>query len=195
MANSKEGAGRASPVTSLRELEREIQPSRDLWSDIKAQLPAAGRKAKAADPLHRSAFGLRVSWTQAAALAAGIAVLAFGIWIGHGIRPSHEIAKESIGTDAPAMLRAAFITDSQYLRERADLLRSLPARIAALPPESQKNVTASLATIHKAMQDIETALGRDSSNALLQELLINTRQDEMRVLTAVYEASNAGERI
>ena len=37
------------------------------------------------------------------------------------------------------------------------------------------------------MQQIQQALGREPTNALLQELLIDTYQDEMRVLTAVQE--------
>jgi hypothetical protein len=45
------------------------------------------------------------------------------------------------------------------------------------------------------MQDLEAALGKDPSNALLQELLVNTYQDEMRVLTTVHEAGDAGEGI
>jgi hypothetical protein len=45
------------------------------------------------------------------------------------------------------------------------------------------------------MQDLEAELGKDPSNALLQELLVNTYQDEMRVLTTVHEASDAGEGI
>jgi hypothetical protein len=43
--------------------------------------------------------------------------------------------------------------------------------------------------------DIRAALGRDPANALLQELLVNSYQDEMRVLTAVHEASGAGQGI
>jgi hypothetical protein len=54
---------------------------------------------------------------------------------------------------------------------------------------------ASLATISKAKQDLESALGKDPGNALLQELLVNTYQDEMRVLTDVHEASDAGKGI
>jgi len=56
-------------------------------------------------------------------------------------------------------------------------------------------VSASLAAIEKAKKDLEQALGRDPSNALLQELLINTYQDEMRVLTDVHEASDPGRGI
>lgn len=53
----------------------------------------------------------------------------------------------------------------------------------------------SLAAIEKAKQDLEQALGKDPSNALLQELLVNTYQDEMRVLTDVPEASSSGRGI
>jgi Tfp pilus assembly protein PilF len=56
-------------------------------------------------------------------------------------------------------------------------------------------VAASLAAIESAKKDLENALGKDPSNALLQELLINTYQDEMRVLTDVHEAGDAGRGI
>ena len=45
------------------------------------------------------------------------------------------------------------------------------------------------------MTDIQAALGRDPGNALLQELLVNTYQDEMRVLTTVHEARDSGQEI
>ena len=53
-----------------------------------------------------------------------------------------------------------------------------------------------LILVRKAQQGIwiegvQEALGRDPANALLQELLVNSYQDEMRVLTAVHEAGGA----
>jgi len=54
---------------------------------------------------------------------------------------------------------------------------------------------ASLAAIHRAKQDLQNELGKDPGNALLQELLVNTYQDEMRVLTDVHEASDPGRGI
>jgi hypothetical protein len=64
-----------------------------------------------------------------------------------------------------------------------------------MPPETRAKVQASLAAIEKAKEDLEQALGKDPGNALLQELLVNTYQDEMRVLTDVHEASNSGRGI
>ncbi len=75
------------------------------------------------------------------------------------------------------------------------MIRDLEAQLKTLPLESQQKVAASLATIRASMKDIQAALGRDPANALLQELLVNSYQDEMRVLTAVHEASGAGRGI
>ena len=45
------------------------------------------------------------------------------------------------------------------------------------------------------MKAIQDALGQEPGNALLQELLVNTYQDEMRVLTAVHEAGDVRKEI
>ena len=75
------------------------------------------------------------------------------------------------------------------------MIAALEAQLQTLPPLTQQKVAGSLKTIRQSMKDIEAALGRDPANALLQELLVNTYQDEMRVLTAVHEASGAGRGI
>ena len=69
----------------------------------------------------------------------------------------------------------------------------MQARLDAMPQPARAKVTASLAAIETAKKDLENALGKDPSNALLQELLINTYQDEMRVLrTCTKPATLAG---
>jgi hypothetical protein len=98
-------------------------------------------------------------------------------------------------SDGAAAFQAAYIADPKYREQRAALVKSLEAKLASLPPDSRAKVLSSLATIQKSKQDLEAALGKDPSNALLQELLVNTYQDEMRVLTTVHEASDAGEGI
>ena len=73
------------------------------------------------------------------------------------------------------------------MRTREGLLREVSERLAQLPPDVRTRVEASLATVQRARADIESALGRDPGNALLQEMLVNSYQDEMRVLTTVRE--------
>jgi len=147
----------------------------------------------------------RLRWMAAAAV---IAALAVGMWIGRTVMPTtrpitnvgghtnttaNNVQPKQI--DEPTALQAAYISDPKYREQRATLVKSLEAKLASLPPDSRAKVISSLATIHKSMQDLEAALGKDPSNALLQELLVNTYQDEMRVLTTVHEASETGQGI
>ncbi|MFZ1099808.1 MAG: hypothetical protein WAN26_10455, partial [Steroidobacteraceae bacterium] len=136
-------------------------------------------------------------WLAAAAMVACVAV---GVWIGRaGLSGPHAPVTANTGTagglETAAMLDAAYVSDPRYQREHAALMKSLQAQLATLPAPTRAKVMASLATIGHARQDLERALGRDPSNALLQELLVNTYQDEMRVLTDVREASDAGRGI
>jgi len=179
-------------VTTLRELPQSIEPSHDLWPRIEAGL------GDGAMPGQRRA--LRMRWL---AVAAMLACVATGVWIGRSLLPGPQ----GNGTPLTAASRGAgespghgtahgvYVSDPRYERERAELVRTLEARLAALPPPAQAKVRASLATIEKAKADLEQALGHDPSNALLQELLVNTYQDEMRVLTDVHEASEPGRGI
>jgi hypothetical protein len=129
---------------------------------------------------------------RSAAMVAGIAAVLAAVVAGMSIerlllRSSVAIPHGSVRPAGPG-LAAAYVTDPRYLREREALLRSLDARLASLPPPTRKKVLASLATLHRSMRDIQQALGREPGNALLQELLVDSYQDEMRVLTAVQEA-------
>ena len=199
-------------VSSLRELPQAIEPPRDLWPQIEArldsrQVPAPLVTAAPAHVLHQR--GARLRWLAAAAMVASVAV---GIWIGRSVLPGAgpmsggrapttvadgSGAATGAGTlaGAPTALDVAYEHDPRYQRQRAALLRSLQSRLEALPPPARAKVVASLATIEKAKEDLEQALGKDPGNALLQELLVNTYQDEMRVLTDVHEASDPGRGI
>jgi hypothetical protein len=202
-------------VTTLRDLPQAIEPGRDLWPAIEARIQEAQAAASAATgvkliPPHRS--GARLRWLAAAAMVASVAV---GVWIGRSLPGTAQPGPAQVARNqpptggqgapgtptatglpgGPTALDASYVNDPRYQRQRAALLRSLQAQLATMPPDTRAKVTASLATIEKAKEDLEQALGKDPGNALLQELLINTYQDEMRVLTDVHEASEPGRGI
>jgi len=190
-------------VRSLGELPQAIEPQRDLWPGIEARLDEIEAQAPSAVRAIRRRNSARLRWLAAAAMIASVAV---GVWIGRSLLPTPGVApavpsaanaanEVSAATGAPTALDAAYVADPRYERQRAELLRSLQTRLASLPPASRAKVMASLETIHQAKEDLERALGKDPGNALLQELLINTYQDEMRVLTDVREASDSGKGI
>jgi hypothetical protein len=181
-------------VSSLRELPVAIEPSRDLWPQIEARLGSAPAAPAVAPARTRRGAPVPLRWLAAAAMVACVGV---GVWIGRSSVPGASAAPPvaAMPGAAGAALRTAWVTDPRYQRERSALLESLQAQLATLPPPARGKVLASLATIRHAKEDLEAALGKDPSNALLQELLVNTYQDEMRVLTDVREASEAGRGI
>ena len=185
-------------VKSLGELPSAIEPPHDLWPQIEARLKA---EQAAGQPTRRP--GLRaVRWLAAAAMVASVAI---GVWIGRDVLPIPGLGSAATPVTAAnhaapssgegSAMDAAYVSDHRYQRDRAELVQSLQAQLDAMPPAARAKVTASLATIEKAKEDLEQALGKDPSNALLQELLINTYQDEMRALTDVHEASDPGRGI
>lgn len=207
MSGNDELRGRQK-ISSLRDLPREIAPPRDLWQGIEARI-AADNPAAVSTPAQRFGLGGRSTRTgrlRVLAAAAVIAALAVGIWIGRAVLPvpgantgappagAGSMATNLTGAE-PGSFHAAYVMDSKYVRQRAELVKDLAARLAALPPESRAKVMSSLQTINDSKRDLERELGKDPSNALLQELLVNTYQDEMRVLTAVHEAGSTGEGI
>jgi hypothetical protein len=211
--NNANDNGKQKVVTSLRDLPQAVQPPRDLWASIESQITAAQKPAVVQRSTSRNPGNLR--WMAAAAV---IAALAVGMWIGRSMLPVAGTANQPPMTarsddsqgntgqgntnqgqgdlnGGATTFQAAYSADPKFRQTREALLKTLDAKLNSLPPDSRQKVISSLATIHQCMQDLEAALGKDPTNALLQELLLNTYQDEMRVLTTVHEAGTAGEGI
>lgn len=203
-----EGHGRR--VLSPADLPPALQPRRDLWPGIAqaiaglpqdATLDPGAPRSRAAQDLDAAAAGgasSRLSWrrstrprawTYGLGLAATVACLAIGAWIGRATLPAPVRAGD------PALQAAAFAPDARFTRERQALLVQAGLGLARLAPEERRQVEASLATLRQAIADIRRALGEDPGNLLLQEMLVNSYQDEIRVLSAVKEAGGPGQEI
>lgn len=191
----------SSKIRRLGELPRDIPPPHDGWPALEARLRASGMPQSEigaqqhvdAEPARRR----RPQMARIAMLAAVLAAVVVGVSIDRWILspaagPTPPSAATQGSGSAGGRMTVAYVTDPRYLRERAALLRSLNAQLAKLPPPTRKKVLESLATIHQSMQEIQQALGREPGNALLQELLIDTYQNEMQVLSTVQEASGGG---
>lgn len=201
----------SDPVTSkirrLSELPRDIAPPHDGWTSLEAKLresaasqpQSEGVRHETVEPARRRPRLMRIAGLSAA-LAAVFAAVVIGIsidrWIlSPAVRPAPPVVAKG-GSNASIEgggTPVAFVTDPRYLRERAALLSSLNTRLAHLSPAARQKVLTSLATIHQSMQEIQQALGREPGNALLQELLIDSYQNEMQVLSTVQQAGDGGE--
>jgi hypothetical protein len=180
----------------LGELPQAMAPPHDGWPALEARLhasaaPQSERPATlggAALPARR----LSPRVMRIAALAAVLAALVIGLSVGRWVlAPSRPSARPAaLGTQAG--LPVGDRTDPSYRRERVALVRSLRAHLAALPPPTRRKVLESLAVIHQSIRQIEQALGREPGNTLLQELLIDSYQNEMQVLSTAQALSGGG---
>jgi hypothetical protein len=189
MTDINSSEGRNKRIRSLGELAQPVPPPRDLWPDIAAGISKSAPVSSAPKRLPR------LQWV---AVAAVVFALAVGIWVGRNVLPmgGSQPPGQLVGNNTwQGVVAASYVTDPRYVEERAALISGLEQQLKALPPKTQQKVAASLATIRQSMTDIQAALGRDPGNALLQELLVNTYQDEMRVLTTVHEASDPGQEL
>ena len=178
-------------MKAIGDLPRDIAPARDLWPGIAAAIgadaPGAARPARGIARLGQRLGGWRPS--PAWALAAALGCVAVGVWIGRESLPvaAAPAVPASGAAGEPLAQAVSYAPDARFERTRESLLREVGARLARLPPPTRARVEASLETVQRARADIAQALGRAPGNALLQEMLVNCYQDEMRVLTTVRE--------
>jgi len=168
----------------LAGLPRELPPENDLWPGIAAQLEPR-RAPRRWLPLAAAAVLLVVSsslitarvvrWS--AAPAAPIATVA-------------PPATPDAGVVRPASFGPGHALDPEYAAARQQLAAMLAQRMDRLPSSARQKVEDNLAQLHRATDEINAALALQPGDALLEELLLNTYQDELAVLASVNQLAN-----
>jgi hypothetical protein len=175
-------------VKRIDELAQNVPPPRDLWPAIAAAIE--GEKGAVA-PVAAGARRL-AGWRPVSAMAASLVLVALGVWIGLQVAPREQQVADvrpASGTDANR-IPASLQRDEKYRQQRDELLVEVQNRLKTMPAAERDKVAASLATLRRSIGEIEAALGRDPANALLQELLVSSCQEEMRALTSVRDAGS-----
>jgi len=173
-------------INRIDELKRDVPPARDLWPAIAAAIEA-DKAEKAAGTAPVSAIR-RPRWLPAAGLAAAVALVAIGVFIGRVITPQDTTRVATTGAPETLAIIPAALRDAEYRKQRDVLMREVQVKLQAMPVAERAKVAASLETLQRSIVEIEQALGHDPANALLQELLVNSCQEEMRALTAVRDS-------
>jgi len=173
-------------VKGIGELPRDIPPARDLWPAI-AEAIQADLAMKAVPDSRR-----RVGWWPAVGLAASVALVAVGVFIGQNLlqpdEPQNLARMQPLAPASDAGTVKASLRQAQYDNQRKQLWAEVQAKLNTMPPAEREKVGKSLAALKQSIQEIQDALGHDPANALLQELLVSTSQEEMRVLTTVRDS-------
>jgi hypothetical protein len=175
-------------VTRIDELAQDLPPNRDLWPAIAAGIAQAIETDRAEAAAQMPARG-RSRWLPAAGMAAAVALVTLGVFLGRVFAPVNTVTIAGSQQGSPEMMPAA-LRDANYRKQRDALLVEVQTRLKTMPAVEREKVAASLATLRRSIGEIEAALGRDPANALLQELLVNSCQEEMRALTAVRDSGS-----
>jgi len=176
----RESGGRLDEALEL--LPREVEPERDLWPAIEAEL----------EP-HASAVPRRWLWPAAAA----VVLVAASSLITAALLRRAETRTPPVAATAPPTVaqRAAFgpgqVLDPTYEAARQQLARTLASRIDRLPPGARAKLESNLAELRRATAEINAALALRPGDPLLEELLLNTYQDELAVLASVNQIAGA----
>ena len=167
--------------TMLRSLPRDIEPQRDLWPDIEARLDS--------QPSRR-----RPAWAWQA--AAAVILVAASSLITASLLRRESVPTAQVAAPAAPVVRAAFGQPSGlgegYESARQELAADLERRMSSMPESTRQKLVANLAEMRRAADEINAALARQPGDPLLEELLLNTYQDELGVIASVNQLTRTG---
>lgn len=161
---------------ALDALPRGVEPERDLWPSIEAQLEPRGERA-----------GRRWFWPAAAAV---LLVVGSSLITAVLLRRDEPLVARQAPASGPVNYAAAAFgpgqtLDPTYAAAREELASRLSARIDRLPPDARRKLERNLAELRRASAEINAALELSPGDPLLEELLLSTYQEELAVLASV----------
>jgi len=193
-------------IRQVGKLPREVEPPEDLWPGIRAGIERAERPEPVAGRGRSAPRAPVLTWGWA--LAAGVGVAAVSVlftWL--AVRPPDDAPVQVAAQQAPSQPALQTPTPvhairpvaygqyarlgPEYVEVRAQLLEQFRSRLAGLPDETRLRVEGDLAAIQKAADDIDAALAGDPASRLLNQLLLSTYQEELRLYSSLAAAEDA----
>lgn len=166
----------------LQSMRGEIEPGRDLWPGIESRLE------------HRPLRPRWPAWAWQA--AAAVALVAVSSLVTAAFVRQWSVPVVQAPAARPRVVPASYASgpalNADYEAARRQLAADLEQRLATLPPSARQKLEANLAEMRRAAEEINAALARQPGDALLEELLMNTYQDELGVLASVKQLTGTG---
>ena len=163
-------------TAAARQLATEISPQRDLWPGIESAIREPAPRQNRWTPMFAQAAAI----VLLVGASSGITYLA--------VKDKQPVTVTQL-TPEYTFERAAFgstyTLGSDYLDSRADVVARFEQEVEQLGPEQRQDVEQSLEVIRAAIDDINAALQQDPDNTLLQDLLMKTYYEELKVMRKV----------
>lgn len=157
---------------AARALETEVAPERDLWPGIEKAIakPSRGR------------------WNKVFAQAAAVVLL---VGASSGLTYL-AMTKQTLYITPPPTLHYeqasfgdSYVLGPDYQDARNSLRGRFDEQLERLTREERDNVVKNVDAIRSVIEEINRALSNDPDNALLQELLLSTYQEELSIMMKV----------
>ncbi len=168
-------------MEAAQALDTEVAPERDLWPDIENAIakPSRGR--------WNTVFAQAAAVVLLVGVSSGLTYLAM-----NNRTPS---ATPHVSTVPLNIEQASFgghyMLGPDYQDARNSLRARLDEEVERLSPEVRAEIVKNLNAIRAAIEEINRALAYDPDNALLQELLLSTYQEELSLMMKVNGVANA----
>jgi hypothetical protein len=173
---------------ALARLPREVQPSRDLWPAIEAELSKPAERVVSLRPRRAVVSSPWMQLAAAVLLVAGTAVTTYEL-----TRDSTE-QTTTIAVPAATAVPVSLVQQefgAGYLGAREQLEALYKERIASLPPGTRAKLDRDLVDLRRAAAEISAILAKHPEDPLLQDLLMSTYQSELDLLSDVGEMTAA----
>ena len=177
----------------LASLPRDVQPERDLWHGIQAEIAKTPIVTDTAPVVHFTS----ARWFQIAAgvlLVLATSFTTFVITRQSMEKDAVQVAQQQQPVPtATAPLNAMPVSfgpealGADYMKARSELDKRFEERIKTLAPSTRAKLERNLADLRHAANEIAATLAEHPSDPLLQDLLMSTYQRELQLLADVSE--------
>ncbi len=157
----------------VRQLDREMQPNRDLWAGIERQIAEHPQPRKSEFTPNWMKFGMAAS-----VLMAFSALVLTMVDVSPGVVPSHDGVAF---LDEPG-IGALETMQVEYMKTRDPLVEQFTATNRNLAPETLEELYRNIEIVAQARRDIEAQVRKAPTNRRLVEQLMRIHEQELELL-------------
>jgi hypothetical protein len=171
--------------TLLSRVPQHVEPSRDLWPEIRAQIEAQA-------PAQRTFRSPRWLPLAAGVVLAVASSLVTYVVVQRSMQEQIQQARQEVVEQMQPVMPTMPVrfdgyesVGKSYEEVRAQLDAEYAKRIQSLPPVVRAKVERDIEDLRRAAREISTTLSQYPSDPLLQDLLVSTYQREIQLMAEV----------
>lgn len=184
-------------LAAARRLPRSIEPRRDLWAGIESRLGERRAGGIGALPA-RSAGGSGHAgrWQGLLQAAAAVLLLLTGGVLSQILFPGDPLSPAGVA-ESPVVTAAERLArfegaESDYLRAREELWRTLAHARGELSPGTLRALERNLSILDESIVEIRRALAEDSADPRLEELYLASHRRRIELVERLERAVEEG---